>query len=270
MTAHHEAGSLRRPLFDLAGLTAVVVGGSSGIGLAAGRWLARAGARTVLASRSADKLEAAVNSIREEGGDANSLTCDLRNSAEIIALAEQVAARYRGADILVNSAGVLVPNRAALETPIDEWQEAFDVNTTGVFLCCQAFGRQMTARKWGRIINVSSQASVVSLPRQVAYTASQGALDAMTRSLAIEFASDGVTVNGIAPTFVVTPMTAGMLKDEELLRAIRARIPIGRLATPDDIGAAIAYLASREAGMVTGHLLMVDGGWTAGQPGLGL
>ena len=224
----------------------------------------------VLASRSPDKLEAAVNDIRNEQGHADFLTCDLRNHADITALANQVNTRYGGADVLVNSAGVLVPNRAVLEVPVDEWDEAFAVNTTGVLLCCQAFGRQMIAKKWGRIINVSSQASVVSLPRQVAYTASKGALDAMTRSLAVEFAAHGVTVNGVAPTFVVTPMTEAMLKDEELLRALRARIPTGRLATPDDIGAAIAYLASREAAMVTGQLLMVDGGWTAGQPGLGL
>jgi NAD(P)-dependent dehydrogenase (short-subunit alcohol dehydrogenase family) len=155
----------------------------------------------VLASRSAAKLDAAVNAIRAEGGEADCLTCDLRNSAEVIALTDYVAAQHGGEDVLVNSAGVLVPNRAALELPVDEWLEALAVNASGVILCCQAFGCHMTANKWVRIINISSQGSVLSLPRQVAYTATKGALDAMTRSLATEFAANGVTVNGVAPTF---------------------------------------------------------------------
>src|ERR1700737_199251 len=124
MGVRDETGARPRALFDLAGLTAVIVGGSSGIGLATGRWIARAGARVVLASRSPEKLEIAVNSIREEGGDADCLTCDIRNHAEITALADQVGASYGGADVLVNSAGVLAPNREALDVPLDEWQEA--------------------------------------------------------------------------------------------------------------------------------------------------
>jgi len=144
------------------------------------------------------------------------------------------------------------------------------VNVKGTFFCAQAAARQMIGRGGGKIVNLASQAAIVSLPHQSVYTASKGAIAALTRSLAIDWGKHGINVNAIAPTFVWTPMAAPMLEIQEVHDASERRIPLGRLGQPQDIAGAAIFLCSDAAGLITGHLLPVDGGWTAGEPGLAL
>ena len=146
----------------------------------------------------------------------------------------------------------------------------WDVNVKGTLFCAQAASRDMNARGSGAIVNLASQAALLSLPNQVVYTATKGAITALTRSLAIDWAPYGVRVNAIAPTFVWTPMAAPMLEIEQVHSAVIKRIPLGRVGRPQDIAGAALFLCSDGASLITGHTLPVDGGWTAGEPGLDL
>jgi NAD(P)-dependent dehydrogenase (short-subunit alcohol dehydrogenase family) len=146
----------------------------------------------------------------------------------------------------------------------------WDVNVKGTLFCAQAASRDMHARGSGAIVNLASQAALLSLPNQVVYTATKGAICALTRSLAIDWAPHGVRVNAIAPTFVWTPMAAPMLAIEQVHAAVIKRIPLGRVGRPQDIAGAALFLCSDAASLITGHTLPVDGGWTAGEPGLDL
>jgi len=162
----------------------------------------------------------------------------------------------------VNNAGLGFNHRAVDVTEAD-WDEMMDVNLRGLFFCCQAAGRRMLSRGYGRIINMSSQASVVGIRDHAVYCASKGGVNQLTRVLALEWSAQGVTVNAVAPTFIYTPGTAERLDRPEYLQGVLARLPIGHVGTINDVAGAVIYLASPAAGMVTGHILLVDGGWTA-------
>jgi meso-butanediol dehydrogenase/(S,S)-butanediol dehydrogenase/diacetyl reductase len=229
----------------LDGAVAVVTGGASGIGEACCRLLLRAGSTVHVADLAADP------------------PLDVTDRSALDALAGQLD----GLDVLINAAGVLTENKPVDELSVEDFRKNFEINVLGTLQACQAFG-PLLRRRGGAVVNVASQAALVSLPSQAAYTASKGAVAALTRSLAIDWAEHGVRVNAVAPGFTVTPMTASFFENETFVRAATRRIPLGRLLEPDEIAGAILFLASPLASAITGVVLPVDGGWTAGEPAL--
>jgi NAD(P)-dependent dehydrogenase (short-subunit alcohol dehydrogenase family) len=240
------------PSFDLNGQNALVTGASRGIGHDLALALAHAGATTLAGVRPGspppDGLEA--------------VELELRDVASVRAGVEAAIERLGRLDILVNNAGVGT-NHDAVDATEAEWDEVLGVNLRGLFFCCQAAGRHMLERGYGRIVNMSSQAGSVGLRRHAAYCASKGGVEQLTRVLALEWAPHGVTVNAVAPTFIRTPGTAERLDDPEFLADVLGRIPAGRVGTAMDVAGAVVFLASPAAGLVNGAVLAVDGGWTA-------
>jgi 2-deoxy-D-gluconate 3-dehydrogenase len=243
--------------FDLKNKVALVTGASRGIGSGLARALADAGARVAVAARTRDELAPLAASI---GGLA--VPMDVTDVASIRAGVDHVVSELGALDILVNNAG-LGANHPALEVTEADWDELMGVNLKGLFFCCQAAARHMLARGRGRIINMSSQASLVGIVDHAVYCASKGGVNQLTRVLALEWSARGVTVNAVAPTFIYTPGTKERLDQPEYLGRVLARIPAGRVGTIDDVAGAVIYLASDAAGLVTGSVLPVDGGWTA-------
>jgi meso-butanediol dehydrogenase / (S,S)-butanediol dehydrogenase / diacetyl reductase len=229
----------------LAGAVAVVTGGASGIGAACCRLLEASGASTHVADRDGDE------------------PVDVTDRAAL----DELAGRLGHLNVLVNAAGILTENKPVDDLAADDFRRNYEVNVIGTLNACQAFAPLLKA-SGGSVVNVASQAALVSLPSQAAYTASKGAVAALTRSLAIDWAEHGVRVNAVAPGFTVTPMTEAFFQNETFTRAATNRIPLGRLLEADEIAAAIVFLASPLASAVTGVLLPVDGGWTAGEPAL--
>jgi meso-butanediol dehydrogenase / (S,S)-butanediol dehydrogenase / diacetyl reductase len=233
----------------LEGKVAAVTGGASGIGAACRDLLERSGAVVVVA---------------DLGG---AEPVDVTDRASLDALAGRVEAAHGGLDALVNAAGVLTPNLPVDELPAEDFRRAYEVNVLGTVNACQALFPLLRARR-GAIVNVASQAALVSLPQQAAYTAAKGAVAALTRSLAIDWAEHGIRANAVAPGFTLTPMTEAFFENETFTRAATDRIPLGRILDPDEIAGPIVFLASPLARAVTGVVLPVDGGWTAGEPAL--
>ena len=243
--------------FDLTNKVALVTGASRGIGFGLAESLARAGARVAVAARTLEELQPLASSI---GGLA--VAMDVTRVASINAAVDRVRAELGGLDIMVNNAG-LGANHPALDVTEADWDEMMAVNLKGLFFCCQAAARHMLAKGYGRIINMSSQASLVGIRDHAVYCASKGGVNQLTRVLALEWSARGVTVNAVAPTFIYTPGTKERLDQPEYLRQVVSRIPAGRVGTIDDVAGAVIYLASDAAGLVTGTVLPVDGGWTA-------
>jgi NAD(P)-dependent dehydrogenase (short-subunit alcohol dehydrogenase family) len=229
--------------------TALVTGAGSGIGAAVARRLAGDGADVI----AADANRAAVESLAAEIG-AQALQLDVRDEA-------QVAPAMAGLDVLVNVAGI-GSTTSAPETPLDVWENVFAVNARGTFLCCKHAIPGMAARGGGSIVNIASAAALVGLRNRAAYSASKGAVVALTRALAVDHASDGVRVNAVCPGTIDSPWVRRLVEEAgESLDALRARQLMGRLGTPDEIAEAVAYLTS--AAFVTGTVLVIDGGFTA-------
>lgn len=246
----------------LAGQVALVTGASRGIGHDLAIALGRAGARVAVAARSRSDGDAVVAKVAAEGGDGLAVELDLASRSSIENAVAATIERFGRLDVLVNNAG-LGTNHDALTATEAEWDDLFAVNVRGLFFMCQSAGRRMVAQGYGRIVNMASQAGLVGIRRHAAYSASKAAVIGLTRVLALEWAADGVTVNALAPTWVFTPGTAERLSDPPFLASVLERIPVGRVGTTDDIAAAVLYLASPSAGMVTGSVLVIDGGWTA-------
>lgn len=248
--------------FSIEGQVALVTGATGGIGADLSKSLALAGARVGVAGRRGARASEVVEAIRAAGGEAEPIDMDLTNRQSIDAAVARVVEVFGRIDILVNNAG-LGTNHDAIDATEAEWDELFAVNVRGLFFACQSAARHMLSQGYGRIVNMASQAGLVGIPRHAAYSASKSAVIGLTRVLALEWSPHGVTVNAVAPTWVLTPGTAERLGDPEFLASVLERIPAGRVASTADVAAAVMYLASPAAGMVTGTVLTVDGGWTA-------
>jgi NAD(P)-dependent dehydrogenase (short-subunit alcohol dehydrogenase family) len=250
------------PNFRLDDQIALVTGASMGIGYGLAKALAHAGASVVAAARSVPPLMQLIDEIHAESGQAEALELDVTDLEQIEVAFKTVHERFGRLDILVNNAG-LGANHPAEQVSEADWDEMMVVNLKGLFFCCQAAGRIMLAQGYGRIINMSSQASVVGIRDHAVYCASKGGVNALTKVLALEWGARGVTVNAVAPTFIYTPGTAERLDNPAYLKTVLDRLPIGKVGTISDVAAAVIYLASPAGGMVNGHVLLVDGGWTA-------
>lgn len=241
-------------MFDLTGKTALVTGATGGIGAAIAKALHGAGATVALSGTRA----AVLNELRTQMGErVHVLACNLSDAADVEKLVPAAEAAMGSLDILVNNAGI-TKDGLAMRMKDDDWQQVLDVNLTAGFRLCRAAMRGMMRRRWGRIVNISSVVGVTGNPGQANYVASKAGIIGLTKSLAQELASRNVTVNAVAPGFIATPMTDG-LNDKQKL-AILARVPAGRLGTPQDVAASVLYLASDEASYVTGQTLHVNGG----------
>jgi NAD(P)-dependent dehydrogenase (short-subunit alcohol dehydrogenase family) len=250
---------MERPDFDLTGQVALVTGANRGIGRDLARTLAACGALVLAGVRDAS---AEVAWTAPDGGRVLPLHLDVTRVPGTRKAIDKAVAAHGHIDILVNNAG-LGANHDALDVTEADWDEMMAVNLRGVFFTSQAVGRHMVGRGYGRIINLSSQAGLVGIRRHAVYSASKGGVNLLTKVLALEWAPHGVTVNAVAPTWIYTPGTADRLDDPAFLASVLERIPVGRVGNTADVAAAVVFLASRSAGLVTGAILPVDGGWTA-------
>ena len=249
-------------MFDLTGKVALVVGGHGGLGKAIALAMADSGADVAVASRNVDALNAAAKEIEAKGRKSLAVSVDVVNDHQVNAMVDAIQRVFARIDILVNGAGLAI-RKPADSFPIDDWQRVMDVNTRGTWLCCQAVGRVMIKQHYGKIINVSSVRGRYGLPAgYAAYCASKGAVDTLTRTLACEWAKHNVLVNAIAPTVVETELTKELLADVEYAKTMKARIPMGRWATTEDIVGPTIFFASDASNFVTGQILYIDGGVT--------
>jgi len=238
------------------GRRALVTGASRGIGEAVASRLADEGASVIAAARTAGDLERVVSAIRQAGGQASALALDLSDPASIESAAKAALAEGP-VDVLVNNAGVTDDN-LLLRMSKESWDRVISTNLTGVFLMTSALLRSMVRKRYGRIVNVTSVVGMMGNPGQANYAASKAGIIGFTKSVARELASRNVTCNAVAPGFIATSMTEKMT--EEARTTMSSQIPLGRLGSPADVAAAVAYLASEEAAYVTGHVLNVSGG----------
>ncbi len=246
---------------SLQGHVALVTGASQGIGRACAIALAKAGATVVLAARNAEKLNEAVSQIQGDGGKAAAFPLDVSSEDAIKSTIKTIAAQMGKIDILVNNAGV-TRDGLLLRMKRADWDEIFTTNLTAPFLLTQAVLGGMMKQRWGRIINIASIVGEVGAAGQANYASSKAGLIGFTLSVAREVASRNITVNAVAPGYIVTPMTDVMPEDQK--RAVTEQIPLGRHGTDSDIANAVLFLASNEAGYITGHVLDVNGGLRMG------
>ena len=251
----NHAGSLA----DLKDRVVVVTGGGRGLGRAIAQGFSDAGARVAITGRSDTVAQAAL----EIGEAVRGYVCDAASEREMTRMADRIAIDLGPADVLVNNAGINPWYQRAENTPLERWQQLIDVNLTGAFLGCQLFGRQMLERGRGSIINISSVAAHSGLPSSAAYCAAKGGLEALARSLAVEWAPNGVRVNCVGPGYFETDLTSGLRDNERLSARVIGHTPMGRYGKPAELVGVCLFLASEAAGYVTGQSWMVDGGWTA-------
>jgi NAD(P)-dependent dehydrogenase (short-subunit alcohol dehydrogenase family) len=254
---------MKKHMFGLTGKAAIVTGAGRGIGKAVALGLAEAGADVGLVARTESELESLAEQIRTLGRRATAIPTDLTQTDRIGPAVEQFAQRLGGIDILVNNAGTNIPQDAVDVTP-EAWDRIMDINLKASFFMAQAVGRAMIRQgRGGRIINISSQTGSVALLKRAAYCASKAGLNLVTKVLALEWAQHGILVNAVAPTFIETELSKGYLADPDFRAYALSKNLLKQFGTPDDVVGAVIYLASPASSVVTGHVLMVDAGWTA-------
>jgi NAD(P)-dependent dehydrogenase (short-subunit alcohol dehydrogenase family) len=244
---------------ELDGKVAVVTGASRGLGRAMAVELATAGAKLALVGRDRAKLDETAAAC---GGEAVVYVADVTDEAQVRALEQGVRERFGHVDILVNNAGMNI-RKPMVEYTLDEWNTVLDTNLTSVFLVSRSFIPMMRGRGWGRIINLASMMSHISLPGRTAYSASKAAMLGITRALAQELAADGITVVAISPGPFATEINTSLMENPELNKQFLSNIPVGRWGNADEIGKLALYLCSDAAGFITGSDVVIDGGWTS-------
>jgi NAD(P)-dependent dehydrogenase (short-subunit alcohol dehydrogenase family) len=247
---------------SLAGKVTVVVGGTSGIGRAITLGLAHAGAAVIASGRHKDKVDSVAAELEAKDCRTMRVTCDITSRASLEDLLQQVLQRFGKVDILVNCAAK-IRRAPTLTFPEDEWNDILDTNLTGTLRSCQVFGKNMLERKYGRIINIASLNSFVSLSEVAAYAASKTAVVSLTRSLAVEWSKHGVLVNAIAPGVFRTELNTALLDGTERGGELLMRTPMGRFGQVDEVAGAAVFLASDAASFITGQTLVIDGGFLA-------
>lgn len=246
----------------LTGKIALITGASKGLGKAMALALAEAGATVALVSRDAEKLSAVAQQVQETGGRAAIFTADVTGEENVRRLEADISRQLGRVQILINNAGINI-RKNLIEYSLEEWRSVLDTNLTSVFLMCRAFVPHMRGAGYGRILNMTSIMSHVSLPGRTAYSSSKAALLGLIRALALELASDGITVNGISPGPFGTEMNLPVINNPEANAQFLASIPLGRWGKVEEIGTLACYLCSEAAGFITGTDILIDGGWCA-------
>ena len=248
--------------FRLDGKSALVIGGTKGLGQAMALALAAAGADVCIVGRGPAGLQETADAITALGRRGSHIAADVTDEVQVEALVAETVARYGRIDILVNSQGV-VNLEPTTEFNTEAWQQVVDVNLKSVFLCCKHVGRVMLEQQRGKIINISSVRGFQGRAEDPAYAPTKGAVNQLTHSLAIEWGARGINVNGIAPVFTRTAMAESYLSDPARLEWVLSRIPMQRVGELEDLFGPVVFLASGASDFVNGHILLVDGGWTA-------
>ena len=247
---------------NLSGRTAVITGASRGLGEAMAKALAGAGAQVALVARDRDRLERVRDNIVGTEAVAELFVCDVTRENEVARLAEEIKIRFGNPQILINNAGVNL-RKNLVDFTLDEFRSVLDASLISTFLMCRAFVPGMQGTGYGRILNMTSIMSHVSLAGRAAYSSAKAALLGLTRALALELAADGITVNGISPGPIGTDMNLQLMANPEVSAQFLANIPVGRWGKVEEIGALACYLCSGAAGYITGTDIVIDGGWTA-------
>ncbi|WP_258360979.1 SDR family NAD(P)-dependent oxidoreductase [Moorella sulfitireducens] len=255
---------LTKSMFNLEGKVAVVTGGAGALGESIATALAMYGADVVVTGRTMQTLEESVKNIEKAGRKALAITCDVSREDQVINMVEKTMDKYGKIDILVTAAGI-AKRFPAEDFPLDAFEQVMDINVKGTFLCCKHVGKIMIKQGHGKIITISSVRAFAGHPGgYAAYGTSKGAVNLLTKQLATEWAKYNINVNAVAPTIFWTPLTQEVLENESLKQIFLSRIPMGRAAVTQDIVGAVIYFAAPASDFVTGQVLYVDGGCTAG------